>query len=236
MIVVKCLASGSLGNSYAIDDGESVLLLEAGIPHKRIVSGYLDMLPRVAGCLITHEHQDHCRGAAGIAAAGIDLYATDGTFSGIKDIRHPYRKHVIRVGEQFDVGSWTIRPFEALHDASEPVGFLIYSRVAEEKLLFATDTYYIGSRFEGLSVIMVECNYALPLLRKNVESGRITDSMKHRLMGSHFSLEHVKEFMEVADLSRVRQVYLLHVSAGNGDKAEFVREIKQVTGKLVTAF
>lgn len=38
-IDVKCLASGSAGNAYAVDDGESVLLLEAGIPAKRSFPG-----------------------------------------------------------------------------------------------------------------------------------------------------------------------------------------------------
>ena len=57
MVTVKCLASGSSGNSYAIDDGVSALLLEAGIPAKKILAGYLNLLPRVAGCLISHEHR-----------------------------------------------------------------------------------------------------------------------------------------------------------------------------------
>ena len=48
MIDVKCLASGSFGNSYAVDDGESVLLLEAGIQKNKILSGYADRLARAA--------------------------------------------------------------------------------------------------------------------------------------------------------------------------------------------
>lgn len=70
-IDVKCLASGSTGNAYAVDDGESALLLEAGLPAKRILSGFLPLLPRVAGCLITHEHGDHACGAVGLAGAGL---------------------------------------------------------------------------------------------------------------------------------------------------------------------
>ncbi len=230
------MASGSSGNSYAIDDGESVLLLEAGLPHKKILSGYIDLLPRVVGCCITHEHSDHTRGAAGLAASGIDLYATEGTFYGIEGIRHPYRKNIVRAQRQFDLGSWTVLPFETKHDAMEPVGFLIYSKAAQEKLLFATDTYYIPNKFKSLSVIMVECNYSLSLLRAAVEDGIMVDPMKHRLFESHFSLEHVKEFFRITDLSQVRQIYLLHVSAGNGDKQKFVDEIKQATGRPVTAF
>lgn len=206
MIDVKCLASGSSGNSYAIDDGESVLLLEAGIPAKKILSGYLPLLPRVAGALITHEHQDHSKGAAGIASKGIDIYATAGTLDGIADIDRPYRKHVIRIGEQFKLGSWTVLPFESEHDCNEPCGYLIYSHVAREKLLFATDTFYIPNTFRTLNIIMVECNYSLPILNESIAAGRIPESLKPRLLRSHFSLENVKDFLKANDLSTVRHI------------------------------
>ena len=236
MIDVKCLASGSSGNSYAVDDGESVLLLEAGIPARRILSGYLPLLPRVAGCLITHEHQDHAKGVSGIAAAGIDLYATDGTFNGIPDIDRPYRKHVVRVGEQFKTGSWTVRPFQTKHDAMEPCGYLIYSMAAQEKLLFATDTFYIPNTFRGLNVIMVECNYSLPFLDESIREGRVPEAMRPRLLRSHFGLENVKDFFRANDMNTVRQIYLIHLSGNNADPNQFRSEIERATGKPVTVF
>ena len=79
MIKVRCLASGSSGNSYAVDDGKSVLLLEAGVKAKRIVAGFSPVLSRVAGCLISHEHGDHACGAGELAGYGVDLYASEGT-------------------------------------------------------------------------------------------------------------------------------------------------------------
>ena len=236
MIDVKCLSSGSKGNSYAVDDGESALLLEAGIPAKKILSGYLPLLPRVAGCLITHEHGDHAKGAADLAARGIDLYATEGTFGGIPDIDRPYRKHTIRAGEQFTLGSWIVLPFETRHDAAEPCGYLLYSTVAREKLLFATDTYYIPSSFRALNVIMVECNYSLPLLEESIAAGRVPESMKPRLLQSHFSLENVKDFFFANDMSSVRHIYLLHLSGNNGDAKLFKKEIERASGKPVTVF
>ena len=236
MIDVKCLASGSSGNSYAIDDGESVLLLEAGIPAKKILSEYLDLLPRVAGCLISHEHQDHAKGAAGLASKGIDLYATTGTFEAIKGIDRPYRKHVVRVGEQFRLASWTVLPFEAEHDCNEPCGYLIYSHVAQEKLLFATDTFYIPNTFKALNYIMVECNYSLPILNESIRSGLIPEQLKGRLLRSHFSLEHVKEFLAANDMNTVRRIYLIHLSGNNSNPAEFKKAIQRQTGKMVTVF
>jgi phosphoribosyl 1,2-cyclic phosphodiesterase len=236
MIDVKCLASGSSGNSYAVDDGESVLLLEAGIPAKRILSGYLPILPRVAGCLITHEHQDHAKGAAELAARGINLYATDGTFAGIPGIDRPYRKHVVRSTEQFKVANWAILPFDTKHDAAEPCGYLLYSMAAREKLLFATDTFYIPNTFRGLNVIMMECNYSLPILEESIREGTIPEAMRPRLLRSHFGLENVKDFFRANDMSTVRHIYLIHLSGNNADPKQFRREIERATGKPVTVF
>ena len=236
MIEVKCLASGSAGDAYAIDDGESVLLLEAGIPAKKILSGFLPLLPRVAGCLISHEHLDHCMAAAGLASRGIDLYATAGTFAGNPGIPRPYRKHVVRAGEQFRLGSWTVLPFQTKHDAAEPCGYLVYSHTAQEKLLFATDTYYIPNTFRSLNIVMVECNYSLPLLNESIAAGRIPESMKPRLLRSHFGLENVKDFILANDMSTVRHIYLLHLSGNNSDAKLFKREIQRVAGKPVTVF
>jgi len=234
MIDVKCLASGSTGNSYAVDDGESVLLLEAGIRSKKIMTGYLDLLPRVKGCLITHEHQDHARSAGKLAVQGIDLYATEGTFGRITDIDRPYRKHIVRIGEQFALASWIILPFETEHDAAEPCGYLLYSTAAREKLLFATDTYYIPNTFRSLNVIMVECNYSQKLISQSVAEGRIPESMERRIERSHFSLENVKDFFLANDMSNVRHIYLIHASRNNGDPKLFKREIERVSGVPVT--
>ena len=66
----------------------------------------MDLLTRVQGCLITHEHQDHTKAALGLPMAGIDVYASGGTFAALnaeKDRRN-YRLHSIKAGEQFKLG------------------------------------------------------------------------------------------------------------------------------------
>jgi len=229
-IDVKCLASGSTGNAYAVDDGESALLLEAGLPAKKILSGFLPLLPRVAGCLITHEHGDHACGAVGLARRGIDLYATAGTLTGISGVVPAHRRHEVKVGVQLHIGSWIILPFETEHDAAEPVGYLLYSLAAQEKLLFATDTYYIPNTFRALNIVMVECNYSRDLLEENIKAGRILGLLKSRLLRSHFSLDNVKGFLAANDLSECRKIYLLHLSGGNSDPERFQREIRELTG------
>lgn len=230
MITVHCLSSGSSGNSYAVDDGESVLLLEAGVPARRIAAGYLNLLPRVSGCLITHEHQDHAKGAADLSGRGIDLYMTAGTQAALGEFKCPYRIHTVKAQEQFSLGGWVVLPFDTEHDAAEPVGFLLASNTTHEKLLFATDTYYIKYRFSGVNVFMVECNYSLSILQQNLKTGRISENQKSRLLHSHFSLEHVIDFFKLTDLSAAQKIYLLHASDRNSDQELFKNTVQRVTG------
>lgn len=238
MIDVKCLASGSAGNSYAVDDGESVLLLEAGIRKKKLLSGYADLLDRVAGCLITHEHTDHAKAAVQLTDCGIDVYASQGTLDAIRPTPtlRSYRFHTLHARKPAQVGSWAVIPWEAQHDAAEPLGFLLYSRHTKERLVFATDTYYIPNRFPQLNHIMVECNYDKTILLRNIAEGVTPESLKPRLLQSHFSLDNVRAFLSANDLSRVQHIYLLHVSDGNGDREAFGRDIKALTGIPVTVF
>jgi len=73
MIQIKALASGSSGNCYHLTDGSSGLLIEAGIPIKKISKGIgFKLTSEIDGCLITHEHMDHSKSARDIMTAGID--------------------------------------------------------------------------------------------------------------------------------------------------------------------
>lgn len=238
MIDVKCLASGSTGNSYAVDDGKSILLLEAGIRSNRILSGYADLLDRVAGCLVTHEHDDHSKGAVRLTESGIDVYASAGTLDAIRPagFLRGYRFHTLRADKQTQLGSWIVLPWEAQHDTVEPLGFLLYSTVTRERLLFATDTFYIGPTFNQLNYIMVECNYDKKILDLNISDGTVPESLKTRLLQSHFSLDNVRTFLTANDLKEVRQIYLLHVSSQNGDKEAFRKDIEALTGIPVIVF
>lgn len=233
MIDIHCLGSGSSGNSYMIYDGSAALLIEAGLPKIKIIEGYFKYMDKICGCLITHEHKDHSKSAADLAAYGIDLYASAGTFKGITNIKHSYRCNIISAGNQFRIGTYIIMPFETEHDCNEPLGFLIYSTITKEKLLFATDTYYIPNIFRNLNIIMVECNYSEILMQEKVERGLLNKSLAKRIQQSHFALENVKDFLQANDLSKVTAIYLLHLSSENSDAFLFKNEIQRLTGKLV---
>ncbi len=227
MIEITSLASGSTGNCYRVSDGRTPLLLECGIPFRVIQRGLDFRVSELAGVLVSHEHKDHCKAVKDIMKAGIDCYMTQGTTEALGLSGH--RVHIVKPLEPFTLNTWTILPFETQHDAKEPVGFLLANQTGD-KLLFATDTYYIKYRFDELTHIMVECNYALNILRENVDAGLVDAAQKNRILRSHFSLENVKAMLKANDLSRVREIYLLHMSGDNSDAARFKREIEELTG------
>jgi phosphoribosyl 1,2-cyclic phosphodiesterase len=230
MIDIKVLASSSRGNCYHVTDGSTSLLLECGINYREIQKGLNFRMSDVAGCLITHEHKDHSKSVFEVTRAGIDCYMSAGTAEAIES--SGYRVKVVEAKKIYYIGTWTILPFDVQHDVSEPLGFLLVNQ-SGEKLLFATDTYYIKYRFKGLTHIMMECNYSMDILNENISSGSVPQVMKKRLMKSHFSLENVKEFFKANDMSKVQEIHLLHLSDNNSDEERFKREIMELTGKVV---
>ena len=228
MIEILPLASGSQGNCYRVTDGSTPLLLEAGIQFKEIQKRLYFRMSELAGCLLSHEHGDHAKAVKDMTKAGIDIYASRGTIEALGVTGH--RLHIIQARQQFQVGTWTILPFETQHDAAEPLGFLLANPVGE-KVLYATDTYYIRYKFHGLTHIMVECNYAADILKRNVDAGTVPKELKSRILKSHFSLENVKEFLKANDLSKVQEIWLLHLSEQNSCEKRFKEEVQKITGK-----
>jgi len=230
MIQFRPLASSSAGNCYHVTDGCTELLIEAGIRFTDIRKALDFRVTRLAGVLISHEHMDHSRAAADLAKSGVDVYASAGTIAARGLSGH--RIKVIEPKRQFEIGTWTIMPFDVEHDAEQPLGFLLANRDGE-KLVFITDSYYCRYTFSGLTHIAVECNYSLNLLDENIAAGRVHPAMRPRLLRSHFSLENVLDFLKANDMSKVQEIHLLHLSDQNSDETLFKRKVQEMTGKPV---
>ena len=50
-------------------------------------------------------------------------------------------------------------PFNVQHDPVEPLGFIIDDAMARERLVYATDTYYLRYKLPGVHYWLVECNF-----------------------------------------------------------------------------
>lgn len=228
---LKVLGSSSKGNAYVLETPTGKLLLECGVKFRSIQEGLGFDVRSVQGCLLTHSHNDHSKASQDVLKAGIDLYASQGTITSL-GLQH-HRLNVIETGKQFVIGDFAVLPFPTEHDAEGSLGYLVQYRPTGEKFIFATDTYYIRNRFNGLNYILIECNYCKDTLDENIEAGHIPQGMKNRLLESHFSLENVKGFLSANDLSRVNLIVLLHLSDSNSDAKRMIQEIERLTGKMV---
>ena len=146
----------------------------------------------------------------------MDIYASAGTFE--KQHLKGHRFHVIKALKQFVIGNFIILPFDTQHDAAEPLGFLIQYKPTGEKLLYATDTYYIKYKFNKLNYLLLECNYNQEIAKENARNGVINKTRYTRLLESHFSLDNVLKFLASNDLRYVKNIILCHLSDTNSNQ------------------
>ena len=220
---IEVFGSSSKGNCYHVKN-ETSLLLDAGIPIKRIKQMLDFKLSSVKGVLITHQHMDHCSAVKDLVKAGVDCYMNQATQTALGVSGH--RIKVIDPMEHFKIGEWSILAFPLEHDVDN-LGYLLSN--GTEKIVYITDTYFCRYRFTGVTHILVECNHSYEILWRS----KLDLSFKNRLLRSHFSLENVKEFFNANDLSKLQEIWLIHLSEANSDAELFKREIAELTGKIV---
>lgn len=210
---LRVLGSSSHGNCYLIESEEEILIVELGIPFKDILQAIDFRLDKVVGCLVSHCHKDHSKSMEEAIRRGLIVYSCD-TYSKHKSVR---------------MGGFYIQGFECQHDVP-CIGFYINHEIVGN-LLFATDTYYVEYKFPNVNHMLVECNYSKELLEANVDRGHIHPVLADRLRSSHFELGNVKAFLHANNLQQIKNIVLLHLSAGNSNSNQFEYEIYKLTGK-----
>lgn len=221
----RAFASSSAGNLYVANDGARPLMIECGLPVAKIRRLLGFKLTSIAACLVSHCHGDHAKGVPGVMAAGVDVYASVETWDAIGSGDH-HRAEVARPMHTIEGDGWRVLPFDLRHDVEGALGYLIED-CGGDRLMFACDTAFVPYRFNKLTHIAIECNYSAEQLRRStVEPERIA-----RVLRYHMGLERVLAFLAANDLTLVRQIWLLHLSANHGDGEEFRNAVRRATGK-----
>lgn len=236
MIKIKSFGSGSNGNSYLIDDGQSQLMIECGISLKKVQQAMRFNFSKVAGCLISHEHRDHCKYVSQfIDSTSVDFYSTNGTFQAMSDdqmlhiqANDYYRFNFLKYKDTKKIGTWHVTPFETEHDVKEPCGFLI-DNSAGDRLVFITDSYYVRYKFPNVSHMMIEANYSKEIIDETMNAG-FDLKRKSRLLESHFDFDRTLDFIKANKSNRLQEVWLLHLSDSNSIEKQFKEETQRLTG------
>jgi phosphoribosyl 1,2-cyclic phosphodiesterase len=230
---LKVIGTGSKGNAYILSNGDEALLIEAGVNIKEIKQALDFDYSKVVGCIVSHEHLDHCKSANDLMRLGIDVYTGAKTHQKINgDVIH--KAMPIASRETIKLGNFKIMAFDVKHDAVEPLGFLIEHPDCG-KVLFLTDTYYCKYTFPGLNNIIIEANYSKEIIDKKFGPDSDKEFLRNRILKSHFSLANCKDMLKANDLRQVNNIVLIHLSDSNSDEKQFVKEVTELTYKNVCA-
>ena len=158
---------------------------------------------------------------------GMDVYLSEGTAKAL-ELENAI---LIEAGEQFNIGTLDIVPFTTFHDAAEPLGFLIKSRVDGEVLAFATDTVNLRYRFPELTILAIEANYDKHILER---CEKMPDKVRHRITNSHMEIGTLCDYLAGLDLSSCREIYLLHLSDATSHERDFLDKVRGIVPPQIT--
>jgi phosphoribosyl 1,2-cyclic phosphodiesterase len=228
------LSSSSRGNCYILQNDNEALVIEAGVSLLEVKKAVDFNISKIVGVIVSHEHGDHSKYVKEFLAARIKVWASKGTWDKCSQNieRGGWLPWLLESGVKQKIGGFTILPFDVKHDAAEPQGFLIKHEEIGT-MLFVTDSYYVPYNFEGLTNILIECNYRMDLLTANIAAGRIPAALRDRTLQSHMSYDTCLEALQANDLSKVNNIVLIHLSDGNSNADEFREGIHRATGKQV---
>jgi phosphoribosyl 1,2-cyclic phosphodiesterase len=233
---LQTINTGSEGNCYILTDsnGES-LIIEAGVRFSEIKQALKHDISKVVGCLVSHQHGDHAKYVKDIQDVGIQIIANAKVFE-TKILSSNYKiQNAFSLNEKMEISgaieTWTIIPFPVVHDVFTH-GFLIHHNECGN-VLFVTDTMELNYTFSNLNQIIIEANFSESILSKlnNESANKYVDN---RVRNSHLSLEKCHEFLQRTDLSEVENIVLIHLSARNSHKMDFLQSTVKLTHKKVT--
>jgi phosphoribosyl 1,2-cyclic phosphodiesterase len=223
MLSFTTLGSGSRGNALLIEAGDTLLMVDCGLP-RRDVEARLRAVGRspldVTALLVTHEHADHVRSAASFARRfGTEVWMTPGTAACVRALP---RIHTFSGHRELRLGGIDVEPYPVPHDANEPVQFVF--RAGGRRLGLLTDTGHVTphivERLEGCDALALEFNHDADTLA----GGSYPESVKTRVASRY---GHLSNDQAAALLARFRGtglqwVMAMHVSEQN-NTAEQVR-------------
>jgi len=232
------LSSGSGGNTAWIEADGARVLVDAGLSFRETKRRCADVgldLRDLTDVLLTHEHADHCFGAASIARKlGARVHATEGTFRALRDPPPPElcfplpREGSLLLGRGLRVSAIPVP-----HDAIDPVAYCFEQRLEGGRCLRAALVTDLGCAprtltraLRDLDILVVEANHDARLLLE----GPYPPSLKRRVRSDlgHLSNAQAAQLLSQVLHRGLRHVVLAHLSEHNNTPAHARRETEAV--------
>ncbi|MBW2565785.1 MAG: MBL fold metallo-hydrolase [Deltaproteobacteria bacterium] len=202
MTEVCVLASGSKGNAIYVSDGETSVLIDAGL-----------------SAIETDEHSDHIQGVGVLSRRyQLPVYINEPTLTAAKAqlgaVNETVRFHP---GMDFCIGDLCLHPFSVSHDASDSVGFTVQDDTT--KVGIVTDlgiaTQLVRHHLKGCRLIILEANHDQRMLEEGPYPWHVKQRIQSRL--GHLSNEASRDLLGEVSHSGLRYVILAHISETNNE-------------------
>lgn len=229
------LGSGSAGNCMVVEQASTRLLLDCGFGVRETINRLqrLALTPEdITGILITHEHDDHARGAFKLAAKfNIPIWLSHGTRKMTERYLPKKEQPMINVIDShanFAIEDIQISPYPVPHDAREPTQFVFTD--GQRKLGVLTDagrsTPHIEQVLSGCDALVLECNHDVTMLKK----GPYSYALKQRVGGhlGHLNNDNAAKLLSKLDNSKLKHIVAAHLSAKNNTQILAKQALSQV--------
>lgn len=219
------LYSGSSGNSIFISTGNAKILIDAGLPGKKIdeaLRSIGESAEDLNGIFITHEHSDHVKGVGVISRKyDVPIYANDKTWAIMGPSIGKIREHNIKIMDRrsiVDINDMSIKSFVIPHDAISPVGYTVLSGKHQVSVAtdFGTYTEEIHNNIKDSKIILLESNHDVNMLK----FGPYPYNLKRRILSEvgHLSNEDCGEaIVNIAKSGLGKKIILGHLSGTNNN-------------------
>lgn len=227
MINIIPFASSSAGNMYVVKNEDTKILLECGLPKDKIQKNLSELgllITDLNACIISHIHEDHSLSIKWVSDY-IETYSTNELCKKWSICRK------ISPLIAFKIGNIKVLGIPLEHGKTENLGFVFMDK--ESCVFFATDFSLMRQNLSNFKFdkIYIECNYDDDLLKERlavIEDSKHTKYM--RQISTHMSKKNCIEHLKHMDLSKCKEIILLHPSAflisKLKTKSDFEKELK----------
>ena len=215
---LKCIATGSTGNTYAlISDTGEILLLDLGVSEKTIKKGIDWKISNVVGAVISHGHKDHSLSVKDFKSIGMPILA-------------PY---LCDSCKSMNMGEFTVKPFDLTtidgnwtHTNADGTSCPIYGFLITHKemgrMLYITDCEVIKWRFKDIDHILLGVNYDKDMVDWS------NPAKNNHVFRGHLSIDTACDFVKANYSDRLQNVIMCHLSSENADSDSFIEKMKKV--------
>jgi phosphoribosyl 1,2-cyclic phosphodiesterase len=212
---LSVLSSGSSGNATYIEAYGGGLLVDAGLPCRR-VEGLLARIGRsledVGAVLLTHGHADHTSGVRSLVReCGVEVFAAPGVGAALGVT-------TLGAGETFEIGGLAAAFFKVPHDSST---YGVRISDGERAVAMATD---IGEadpevlqRMSGAEAVVLEANHDPDWLRRGPYSAKLKRRISSK--NGHLSNYQAAEAALALAPHGLKDLILAHLSKTNNSPA-----------------